>query len=517
MSRDHEGRSREEVRAAVREEGMHKVILDDMVRLGFWDPNGGQNAEYTTLVAEASRLQRKLRQLQHELANTHDIEAMRQAAHKARLKAARAKRAETKARREQARKERAAAWALRKQKELLYLGEGVSEQLTEGPSGDAGKVARLGLPALPDHAALANALGESIPGLRWLAFHREVSRTSHYVRFTIPKKTGGERLISAPMPRLKAAQTTIASWLSQLPLHDAAHGFVPGRSIVTNAAAHVGRSVVVNFDLQDFFPSIGWLRVRGIFEQLGYSRAVATPLALLCTEADVEEMEVDGVRWFVQVGGRHLPQGSPASPVLTNLLCRRLDARLAGLALRLGFDYTRYADDLTFSARRDVVTPDTRLLLKCVPQIVGSEDLTVHPKKTRVMRRGRRQEVTGLVVNERLGVPREQLRRYRAVVHKVRSKGPKGLRWGSAADLFNGLMGFAAFVHMVDADKGRAMLAEVRSLGAAHGWTPPRPPAAQAATEPEAATESTDEAPAAEDLWTYLTGGEKKKWWQVWR
>ena len=505
-----------DLRDRVRASSAEQVTVEEMVRLGFWTEEQEERSGHAALLLEKHELQDKIAALSTEARRQENIEFLRVQAHKARLAAARQKRIETRARREQERKDRAAAWKARREREILHLGPGVSVGLTPAQGGDPGRLADAHLPVLPDLPALATALDVTVGTLRWFAFHREVSETSHYVHFAIPKKTGGLRHISAPMPRLKAAQRRIADWLVAVPLHDAAHGFVPGRSIVSNAAQHTGRSVVINFDLQSFFPSISWLRVRGVFEQLGYGRPVATVLALICTAAPTEQLEVDGKRWFVHTGDRVLPPGSPASPVLTNLICRRLDARLTGLGLALGFDYTRYADDLTFSARPDADEVKTGLLLKCVAQVVADEDLTLHPDKTRVMHRGRRQEVTGLVVNERVAVPREHLRRYRAVIHKLRTQGPESLSWGDAPSVFTGLQGFAAFVHMVDVTKGRAMLDDVRAHGSAHGWTPPRPPVV---VPPDLGSPDGEpgENGAKEGVFEYITGGATKKWWQFWR
>ena len=147
-------------------------------------------------------------------------------------------------------------------------------------------------------------------------------------------------------------------------MHEAAHGFVAGRSIVTNAACHVGRDVVVNLDLKDFFPTLTWLRVRGLFQSLGFSPEASTIFSLLCTEAETDEIVLDGQRLYVQRSGRRLPQGSPCSPAITNLVCTRLDQRLSGLARKLGYTYTRYADDLTFSGSPERVST----LLKVVEE-----------------------------------------------------------------------------------------------------------------------------------------------------
>src|SRR5690606_34838987 len=137
-----------------------------------------------------------------------------------------------------------------------------------------------------DPVALAEAMKLPLGALRFLAFARPVARVSHYKTFALPKRTGGLRRICAPMPRLKAAQTwVLRHLLAKVPLHDAAHGFRPGRSIVTNAAPDVGEAVVVGVGLADFFGSVPYPRVKAMFRWLGYSEAVATVLALLCTHA----------------------------------------------------------------------------------------------------------------------------------------------------------------------------------------------------------------------------------------
>src|SRR5262249_13182672 len=133
---------------------------------------------------------------------------------------------------------------------------------------------------------------------------------------------------------------------------------------------HVKKKVVCNLDLEDFFPSITFARVRGLFHRLGYSPEVATLLALLSTEPPRVKAELDEKHYFIAVGERALPQGACTSPAITNLVCRRLDARLAGVAKKWGFAYTRYADDLTFSG--DAVK-DVGALLWGVRRILASE------------------------------------------------------------------------------------------------------------------------------------------------
>ena len=133
------------------------------------------------------------------------------------------------------------------------------------------KLQAAGLPGLSTPADIAATLQLKVPRLRWLAFHADASPVTHYARFTVPKKRGGERLLSAPMAELARAQEWIlVNVLEKLPVHDAAHGFVAGRSTVTNAAKHLGAAILLKFDLTDFFPTIHYFRVVGLFTSLGY-------------------------------------------------------------------------------------------------------------------------------------------------------------------------------------------------------------------------------------------------------
>ena len=352
---------------------------------------------------------------------------------------------------------------------LTYLGDRLSGGLQDRRS----RLDRLAdhpqLPVLHDADDLAAAMGIETSELRFLAFAPSHSKVNHYQRFLLPKKTGGHRQISAPMPRLKAAQHWIYQRvLAQVPVHRAAKGFLPGHSIVDNARPHVGADVVINMDLENFFPTITFARVKGLFRTLGYSEQVATILGLLCTEPEVETYEWLGERYHVARGPRFLPQGAPSSPPVTNLLCRRLDRRLDGLARSLGFHYTRYADDLTFSGSGEATDRVGKLLGKA-RDIIEHEGFRPHPKKTRVLRAGRQQEVTGIVVNRKLSLDRKTLRRFRAVLFQVEHDGPAGKRWGSGGDLLASLEGYAHFVHMVDAEKGRAFLDRVEAIKARYG------------------------------------------------
>jgi retron-type reverse transcriptase len=360
------------------------------------------------------------------------------------------------------------AWQAYRASHIVHLGESV--YWNDEPAKDSWDVAHAEeraaeneLPPLDSAQQLAEALGLTVAQLRWMAYHREAASRVHYRRFTIPKRNGKERPIWAPLPRLKAAQHWILrNIVEKLLVHGAAHGFLPGRSILTNAEVHTGGRIVVRMDIEGFFPTVTLRRVKGVFRKAGYREQVATLLALLCTEAPREVVRLDGKDYYVALGPRCLPQGAPTSPALTNTLCLRLDQRLTGLARKLGWRYTRYADDLTFSLPDGHKgPPNLGKLLGVVRRIVEEEGFAINPEKTRVARKGGRQTVTGLVVNGagRPRAPRQLRRRLRAAVHNLKLGKP--LKEGETVER---LAGFAAYVHMTDSKLGDEYLAALRPL-----------------------------------------------------
>lgn len=361
------------------------------------------------------------------------------------------------------RAERVAAVAKRRAEDIVFLGRGVSGGLADRRS-QIEELQKRGLPLLASPADVARALGVTVKRLRWLAFHAEAPTRTHYVTFEIPKRSGGMRLLAAPHDDLKRAQRWILeSILEKLPVTESAHGFVPGRSVVSNASAHVARDVVVNCDLEAFFPTIGFGRVRGVFKAIGYSPAVATVLALLATEAPRTKVEHDGKTFYAAVGQRALPQGAPTSPALSNQVARKLDQRLRGLCRKKGWAYTRYADDLTFSAgpgHREEIG----FLLARVRHVVEDEGFRLNAKKCRVQRAARRQEVTGVVVNDKLGLPREDLRRLRAILHRAKTEGLVAQNRSGHPDMEAWLRGKIAYVAMVDPAKGEALRAKLDAI-----------------------------------------------------
>lgn len=368
------------------------------------------------------------------------------------------KQAEAKARREL----HAKAVAERKANDIVFLGRGVSTGLADRRA-DIEKLQTAGLPTLATASDVARVFGLTIPRLRWLAFHSESTTVSHYIFFTVPKKTGGVRRLSAPHRDLAAAQRKIyQEILLRLPTHANAHGFVPGRSILTNAQPHVGAKVVVNLDLKDFFPSIVFPRIRGILTATGFSPCAATILALICTEAPRQILGHDGQKFFVATGPRALPQGACTSPALANLASRALDARLAGLAKAWGWTYTRYADDLTFSSMNESV--DIGRMLTAIRNVVTDEGFTVNEEKTKIQRRSQAQEVTGLVVNQRPKAPRQLIRRIRAILHQARRHGLAAQNREGHENFEAWLGGMIAYIAMTDKNVAQKFRIELEQI-----------------------------------------------------
>ena len=356
---------------------------------------------------------------------------------------------------------------------IVHLGEEVFWQSDVSidffdPDHLSARLQQRNLPQIETPEELCEQLEISLGELRWLCYHREAATSIHYRSFTIPKKSGGLREIWAPMPKLKAAQHWVLRNIAErLTVHGAAHGFLPGRSIYSNAVEHIDSSVVVSMDLADFFPTFTFKRVKGIFRQAGYMDGIAALLALLCTEAPRQVVEDQGERVYIAMGPRCLPQGSPASPALTNAACLRLDRRLAGFAEKNGWRYTRYADDLTFSLpqARSEDAPSFSSMIKqlfgTVHAVVEDEGLKVRADKTHVMRVGHQQKVTGLIINgdDQPRTPRELRRKVRAMIHNL--KRGKALHEGES---INHLIGLIAFIHMTDPDQGRSLMEKLREV-----------------------------------------------------
>lgn len=240
----------------------------------------------------------------------------------------------------------------------------------------------------------------SVLGIEYSKLASIIYPTPPYKHFAITKRDGSLRHLSEPRKRLKVLQYKVLHFLTErmTPLKPAVHGFVPDRSIVTNAKVHASRRnhFILNLDLEDFFSSITFFRVRGVLTSrpFNFSHQVATVIAHMCT-----------------LGGK-LPQGAPTSPFLSNLVCRTMDRDLTDLARRNRATYTRYADDITFSfimrTRRSlpaaICTADDEghlaLGAELLDLITNKHHFAINEAKTRLSDRHRRMEVTGLTINK---------------------------------------------------------------------------------------------------------------------
>lgn len=248
---------------------------------------------------------------------------------------------------------------------------------------------------------------------------------TNYKNFEIKKKSGGCRRIHSPVEPLKSILKSLnIIFQSIYTPHPSAYGFINNKSIVDNAKIHVGYNYVYNIDLKDFFHSFDRNRVKlalmdNPFNLKKEKEPIAYRLACLCTL----KFEYNNEDKFL------LPQGSPTSPTLSNIICRKLDRRLTGLSKRFNVNYTRYADDITFSSDHNVykdhiflnelhriISEDNLYKYKDKKIIIGPQ-LSINPKKTRLQKIQYRQEVTGLTVNEKVNVPRRYIKQIRMWLH----------------------------------------------------------------------------------------------------
>lgn len=316
---------------------------------------------------------------------------------------------------------------------------------------------------------LGDWLGISPGELEWFAdlkalgYKKRTAPLRHYHYRILQKSTGGIRLIEAPKERLKEMQTRVLSGiLDRIPPHDAAHGFIKGRSIKTYTAPHLGQSIVLRMDLSDFFPSYCGARVQTMFRTMGYPETVADLLGGICTNAvprDVwnncpKSIDRSSLRAAQILYSRpHLPQGAPTSPALANFGAYRADSRLAGLARAAGAEYTRYADDVAFSGDEQFARGVNRFAAQS-GAILLEEGFAVNFRKTRLMRRGGRQHLSGLIINQRVNVNRSDFDLLKAILTNCVRHGPETQNRQARPGFRAHLQGRIAFVEMINADKG---------------------------------------------------------------
>ncbi len=333
-----------------------------------------------------------------------------------------------------------------------------------------GSLAACNLPSLATPGDLAAWLGLSITELDWFADLRGMIENHgplcHYTYRWVAKRHG-YRLMEAPKSRLRAIQRRIlAEILDPIPAHHAAHGFRAGHSCLTYARPHCGQRVVMRMDLRNFFPSIPAPRVQALFATLGYPEATARVLTGLCTNRVTSRMLrrvaiADPAFKLTWSEGKllevpHLPQGAPTSPALSNLCALHLDLRLDALAQSLDARYTRYADDLAFSGGEPVRRRAARLGA-AIAAIALEEGFEVNHRKTRVMHGGGRQVLTGVVVNERPNIRRDEFDRLKATLTNCATRGAASQNRAGHADFRAHLLGRIAHVKTLNPRRGAAL------------------------------------------------------------
>lgn len=300
------------------------------------------------------------------------------------------------------------------------------------------------LPPIETVGALTDWLQLNPGQVEWLA-DLKGRGYRHYSYRVLTKSSGGLRLIEAPKSGLKHIQRRILlRILDKIPPHPTVHGFVRGRSIKSFVAPHIAQRVVLRMDIEDFFPSFHGARIQAFFRTIGYPESVADLLGGLCTN------QAPLLPW------PHLPQGAPTSPALANACFWRMDCRLLGLAKSAGAAYTRYADDLAFSGGEEFQRCVERFPTH-VAAILLEEGFAVNHRKTRIMRRGVRQHLAGLVVNERPNIKRRDFDLLKAILTNCARHGPGD----QSRPHLEGRVGFVESIHPARGQRLRRIFEEI--------------------------------------------------------
>ncbi len=396
-----------------------KKLLDEFQKL---------SEKISEACQEKAEIEKKLSHLNKEYQDTWDYEKIRSAVAQEIMKESIARRAEKKAERERQKQLKSEAWKKRKAENILFIGKGYSSLLGKKET-NVQKLTENQMPVIETDRELAKFLQIEYSALRYLAYHRDVITFDNYYRFDIPKKSGGTRHIAAPKTQLKAAQRQILDGILQkAAISDFSHGFAKSRSILTSAKAHsTSPDLLINIDLENFFPTITFERVRGLYQSFGYSGYIASLLAMLCTYCERMPLEIKGEVKYIKTSDRILPQGSPASPMITNIICRNMDKRIHGLCQKLGVTYTRYADDMSFSYVGSIDNFAIGSFLSSINKIIEAEGFHMKEEKTHILRKNNRQYITGIVINnEEIGVPKKWVKILKASIHnaqKLRDSG----------------------------------------------------------------------------------------------
>lgn len=349
-------------------------------------------------------------------------------------------------------------------KDKKHSDEFISETLSYADGLDS-----KGLPVIFDQQHLSYLLCMEHRNLRQLV----KSASSYYKYFAIKKRRGGLRRIMSPYSELRDVQTWIKeNILDKIELPNCVKAFVKGRNIMENAKMHEGRKYILKVDITNFFESIVVRQVYVAFRKMGYDRSVAAWLANLCT-AKIEDYKYEQLedqeeiqKLFNDLYHKSEPflvQGAPTSPGLANIICNRMDKRMMGLANKHGFTYSRYADDMTFSADKKDRLPKVSMIRK----IVETEGFHLNEEKIELLHEGNRQIVTGLLVDNHVRVPgryKKDIKRHihfclkyggREHFHRIAPGKAFGKEW---------LAGRIRYIHSVEPETAKKLWAEFERI-----------------------------------------------------
>ncbi len=335
-------------------------------------------------------------------------------------------------------------------------------------------VAQYGLPKLLGISDILTWLNLTINDLEWLSGtyrNKPVNspKLAHYHYRWLEKPRGGSRLLESPKPLLKNIQHKIyRDILSAIPQHPAVHGFHAGHSCVSHARQHLEQPLLFKFDLKDFFASVRYPMVFQVYRKLGYPHTVCriltklstniTPLNVLKSRTDAYQEH--GEEYFRQP---HLPQGSPTSPALSNLAALRLDQRLTGLAEHMGYRYSRYADDIVFSGPR-LGSGAIDKLQSLIGAIVLEQGFVLNTRKSAVLGQAQRQHITGIVVNDKTNIPRQQFDQLKAILHNCAQYGPQKQNYDQVVDFKAHLRGKISYIQSINPHRGEKLMKLFRQI-----------------------------------------------------
>lgn len=297
------------------------------------------------------------------------------------------------------------------------------------------------LPVIFDREHLALLLGIDYNYLNKVMLFND----RFYKLYKLRKKNGEYREISIPNVRLRYIQRWVLdNILYKISVLENVTGFVPKKSILDNAMQHVNKGLVMALDIKDFFPSVNFEKIFNIFYYYGYTKEVSYCLARICT--------LDN----------KLPQGAPTSPYLANIVCKRMDIRIKLLCEQIDADFTRYADDITISGKKNIIE-----YLDLIKSIVVDEGFKINDAKTRAMYKNRQQRITGLIVNEKVNVPKEKIRYLRQQIFYIKKYGVTNHLEKNQYRHINikeHLYGLAYFIRMVDEGKGKNFIKDLEQI-----------------------------------------------------